>query len=162
MDKLICIVFIIGIYNVLLYANFIINYLQEKYPCHNKLQKQCFDWFQKALLAAAGVKFPVTFDTVYYHAWPVEDTDQVTCNCKLITRDLVEQYGGTWLLLHENINIIDSETLQENKSYNLSHLKLDMKNEAVIDSFVHKKTAIITAIESCINILSVGLIVYKK
>lgn len=137
-----------------------VNNLQAKNPYQNRLQQQCFDWFQKALLTATGVKFPIAIDTVYCHAWLGENSDQVICNCKLVTRDLVEQSGGTWLLLHDNI--CGTKTLQEYKLCNFKQPQLNMKNDLVIESFIHKKNAVITALETCINILSVGLIIYKK
>lgn len=134
--------------------------MQNKKQHQNRIQQRCLDWFQKALIAATGIKLPLAFDTVYCHAWPVEDADQLTCNCKLVTRDLVEQSGGTWVLLHENRNITVSQIQHE---YSLCKKpQLNMRNDLIIESLIHKKNAIIMALETCINVLSIGVIIYKK
>lgn len=99
---------------------------------------------------------------MYCHAWSAEDTDQVTCNCKLVTKDLVDQSGGTWLLLHENINLTVSETQHKYRLCDLRQPQWNTNNDLIVDSFIHKKNAIVMALETCINIMSVGLIVYKK
>lgn len=139
-----------------------INNLQEKSQRQNRLLQLCLDWFQKAIIIATGIKFPVALDTVYCHAWPAEDTDQVTCNCKLVTKDIVNQSGGTWLLLHENLHITISEIQHNYSLYDLRQPQLNMNSDLIIDSFIYKKNAIMMALETCINVMSVGLIIYKK
>ncbi|XP_075222082.1 molecular chaperone MKKS-like isoform X2 [Lycorma delicatula] len=114
-------------------------------------------WVLNALLQASGHSLPVFVDTVFKHAWSTED--QLRCNCHLISRDIVFDNFGS----HQLISLYGVTSINDNTYLQSSDCKLiKMSPDAIVDSFLLKRNAVAVSIESCINLLGIGTVVYKK
>jgi hypothetical protein len=118
-------------------------------------------WLQTALLSAAGFTTAdsslLTADTVFGHAWK---PNRETCCCGLVSREMVHDENGKWIEVFNNDEILLLQDITLLSA--LSSVPLILKEEAVVDLFQSKHNAVKLALESCVNLLGIGMIVYKS
>lgn len=117
-------------------------------------------WLQIALLSAAGFRTTdsclLTVDTVFSHAWK---PNRETCHCGLVSMKMVHDGSGKWIEVFSNDGILLLQDITVLSA--LSSVPLILKEEAVVDLFHSKHSAVKLSLESCVNLLGIGIIVYK-
>lgn len=83
--------------------------------------------------------------------------DWSKCNCGLITKSVVTSEKGDWIPLNKY-----GITIFPNQIHNISLENLSQLDGVIMDSFLLKKNALISALEICVHLLSTGLVVYKN
>jgi hypothetical protein len=113
-----------------------------------------------ALLSAAGFttidSSLLTVDTVFGHAWK---PNSEACNCGLVSTEMVHDGSGRWIEVFNNYGILLLQDITVLSA--LSSVPLILKEAAVIDLFCSKHNAVKLALENCVNLLGIGMIVYK-
>jgi hypothetical protein len=133
----------------------------DKYNCTRSQIESCISWLQIALLSAVGFSAAgsslLTADTVFGHAWK---PNRETCCCGLVSVKTVHDGGGRWIEVFKN----DGKLLLQDitPSSALSSVPPVVKEEAVVDLFKSKHSAVKLSLESCVNLLGIGMIVYKS
>ncbi|GFG29160.1 hypothetical protein Cfor_04985 [Coptotermes formosanus] len=133
----------------------------DRYNCTRRQLESCISWLQVALLAAAGFTTAhssvITVDTVFGHAWK---SDRETCCCGLISMKMVHDGSGSWIEVFNNDGLLLLQDITVLST--LSSVPLVLKEEAVVDLFESKHSAVKLSLESCINLLGIGMIVYRS
>jgi hypothetical protein len=132
----------------------------DKFNCTRSQLESCISWLQISLLSAAGFTTAgsslLTADTVFGHAWK---PNRETCCCGLVTVKMVHNGSGRWIEVFNNGGNL---LLQDTTALALSSVPPVFKEEAVVDLFKSKHSAVKLSLESCINLLGIGMIVYKS
>ncbi|XP_022200485.2 McKusick-Kaufman/Bardet-Biedl syndromes putative chaperonin isoform X2 [Nilaparvata lugens] len=110
-----------------------------------------WEWLLQAFVHASGGKLPLWSDSVYNHAW--EDEDSCSCNCGLVSKDMVTKLNANWTYMNSFDCKIDNKCDIET---------LKIAGESLVDLFHAKCNAINIALETCSNICSIGSVVYRK
>lgn len=121
-------------------------------------------WLQKSFLSIAGLfvsnKNFKCVDTVYCHSWGSWDPDEVgSCCCGLVKSDDVKRAGGSWC--EANLLSIDDLVFSHPGKF-LSHpiIPNAVNENTTIDVFISKSNAIKIALETCVNMLNIGLVLH--
>ena len=115
---------------------------------------------QMALLSSTGLSYKsasnLLTDTIFGHLWkPYKES----CCCGLIVSETVKR-NGEWIQFFSNEGIL---LLQNFESFSkLSSNQLMSKENALVDLYKSKQCSVILSIETCINLLQIGMIVYKS
>lgn len=132
----------------------------DKYNCTKRQLESCISWLQVALLSAAGFTTAhssvITVDTLFGHAWK---SNGDTCCCGLVSMQMVHGGSGRQIEVFSNDGILLLQDIMVLSA--LSSFPLVLKEEAVVDIFESKHSAVKLSLESCINLLGIGMIVYR-
>ncbi|XP_069672681.1 molecular chaperone MKKS-like [Periplaneta americana] len=132
----------------------------DKYDCTVSQLSSCISWLQKALLAAAGLTAGfslLTVDSVFGHLWKV---DKERCCCGLVFANMVCEKSGRWTEVSNNQGAL----FLQNTTFlsSLSSDPLTLIENVVVDLHRSKQNAVMVSVESCLNLLGIGMIVYKS
>ena len=133
----------------------------NKYNCTKHQLESCISWLQIALLSAAGFTTAhssvIAVDTLFGHAWK---SNRETCCCGLVSMKMVHDGSGRQIEVFNNDGILLLQDIMVLSA--LSSFPLNPKEEAVVDLFESKHSAVKLSLESCINLLGIGMIVYRS
>ncbi|KAJ4434272.1 hypothetical protein ANN_22824 [Periplaneta americana] len=132
----------------------------DKCDCTVSQLSSCISWLQKALLAAAGLTAGfslLTVDSVFGHLWKV---DKERCCCGLVFANMVCEKSGRWTEVSNNQGAL----FLQNTTFlsSLSSDPLTLIENVVVDLHRSKQNAVTVSVESCLNLLGIGMIVYKS
>lgn len=129
--------------------------------CTRSQLESCVSWLQIALLSAAGFTTAssshLTADTVFGHAWK---PDREACCCGLVSVKMVHDGYGRWIEVFNNDGNLLLQDITALSA--LSSFSLSVKEDTVVDLFQSKHNAMKLSLESCVNLLGIGMIVYKS
>lgn len=133
----------------------------DKYNCSRSQLESCVSWLQISLLSAAGFttagSSQLTADTVFGHAWKL---NREACCCGLVSLKMVHDGCGRWMEVFNN----DGNLLLQDITAlsTISSFPPIVKEDTVVDLFQTKHNAVKLSLESCVNLLAIGMIVYRS
>jgi hypothetical protein len=133
----------------------------DKCNCTRSQLESCISWLQIALLSAAGFtsagSYLLTADTVFGHAWK---PNREECCCGLVSVNMVQDGSGRWIEVFNNDGKLLCQDITHSSA--LSSVPPIAKEQAVVDLFKSKHSAVKLSLESCVNLLGIGMIVYRS
>ncbi|KAK7868210.1 hypothetical protein R5R35_000614 [Gryllus longicercus] len=135
-------------------------------PAKRVLEKTAIGWLQKSFITISALLETsdkcMAADTAYCHNWNSWDPDlSSSCRCGLVKADDVKAAGGSWV--QPNQFSINDLVFPLPNQFNKHPLHPNRIHEAaVVDVHISKRNAIKLALETCVNILSIGFVVYKS
>lgn len=93
---------------------------------------------------------------MFGHAW---NPNREACLCGLVSMEMVHDGRGKWIEVFNNDGILLLQDITALSA--LTSVPLILKEEAVVDLFHSKHSAVKLSLESCVNLLGIGMIVYK-
>ncbi|XP_063235684.1 uncharacterized protein LOC134538358 isoform X2 [Bacillus rossius redtenbacheri] len=130
-----------------------------QYDCSRSQLMAALRIVQTAVLSAAGLRMsvssPVAVDSVHRHAW----LGRTVCRCKMVSASDVDSLGGSW----RDVQCASEHGfLPEFEWFHPKPVSPKGVGEDVnVGLYCSKASALKTALESAVNLLSIGMVIQK-